>query len=332
MEKLPEDFSSVDYLFLHPDVEAAGVDPAEHYLYYGKNEGRRYTWNKVPAKELLPNEPGFQPIPIVVISFNRGGMLRKVIASYRRQSVPVEIFVHDNGSDDSRTIEILRDLEREGITVFRRAPIRSADELNNVSETLDTIFSHRSKRPYIVTDCDVDLSDAHQEAVATYITLLNTFSFLECVGPMLRIDDVRKSFPLFGRVMNLHIQQFWGQQPQIIELGKSQVAYIRAQIDTTFAVHRSGERFRRLKMGARVYAPFAARHLDWYPHENSTDDESSMLNYRDRSSSEVSHWGNKEYLKEHNVETPRYRSFKVVRLDAQGRVEIMEQLVSSNPL
>jgi len=49
---------------------------------------------------------GREPIPVIVISFNRGDLLRRVVASYRRQSVPVEIVVHDNGSDDPATLKM----------------------------------------------------------------------------------------------------------------------------------------------------------------------------------------------------------------------------------
>ena len=40
--KLPEDFDPELYLELHPDVRAAGVDPAKHYLDFGMKEKRAY--------------------------------------------------------------------------------------------------------------------------------------------------------------------------------------------------------------------------------------------------------------------------------------------------
>lgn len=39
---LPEDFDPKVYLYLNPDVEAAGIDPTEHYLEFGVREGRRF--------------------------------------------------------------------------------------------------------------------------------------------------------------------------------------------------------------------------------------------------------------------------------------------------
>jgi hypothetical protein len=39
---IPPDFDDAVYLFLHPDVAAAGVSPKEHYMHYGFSEGRQY--------------------------------------------------------------------------------------------------------------------------------------------------------------------------------------------------------------------------------------------------------------------------------------------------
>jgi glycosyltransferase involved in cell wall biosynthesis len=39
---LPDDFDGACYLTLNPDVDAVGADPAEHYYYHGRHEGRRY--------------------------------------------------------------------------------------------------------------------------------------------------------------------------------------------------------------------------------------------------------------------------------------------------
>lgn len=43
MNTLPADFVGSEYLELHPDVKAAGVDPAHHYLTHGITEGRHYS-------------------------------------------------------------------------------------------------------------------------------------------------------------------------------------------------------------------------------------------------------------------------------------------------
>ncbi|KAB2696457.1 FkbM family methyltransferase [Ochrobactrum sp. Kaboul] len=40
--ELPSDFDPNIYLNLHPDVAKSNIDPFEHYIKYGANEGRRY--------------------------------------------------------------------------------------------------------------------------------------------------------------------------------------------------------------------------------------------------------------------------------------------------
>ncbi len=39
---LPADFSPDEYLRLHPDVRLSGIDPTQHYLAWGRDEGRAY--------------------------------------------------------------------------------------------------------------------------------------------------------------------------------------------------------------------------------------------------------------------------------------------------
>lgn len=50
---LPADFDPAAYLALNPDVRAAGVDPAEHWLAHGVAEGRRW---RAAAVEGLPED------------------------------------------------------------------------------------------------------------------------------------------------------------------------------------------------------------------------------------------------------------------------------------
>lgn len=47
IESLPEDFDPQIYFELHEDVKKANVDPATHYMSYGKKEGRKYKKEKL---------------------------------------------------------------------------------------------------------------------------------------------------------------------------------------------------------------------------------------------------------------------------------------------
>jgi hypothetical protein len=230
-------------------------------------------------------------LPIIIISFNRGKYLERVVAGYLEQNIPVRIIIHDNGSDDPETLDILRELERHGHTVVRKYKIKDADDLNSVDETVLATLNGKHL-PYAVTDCDIDLSVARNDALQIYIELLAKRRDVDCAGPMLRIADIPQSYPLFGRVMQRHIEQFWHRQPEWISTSVGKVALLTDQIDTTFAVHRAGTPFRRLKPGLRVYQPFEALHLDWYVQDHAHGA------YRASSSPSISHWDSAHALLE----------------------------------
>lgn len=258
-----------------------------------------------------------RPIPAILISFNRGAMLQRVIGGLRRQSTPLDIVVHDNGSADPATIAILRSLEAEGTQVVRNPAIASPEELNNVDTTVQQIFRDRRPGDYIVSDDDVDLSDADPRAVEIYAELLARFE-VACVGPMLRIADVPRDYPLYNHMMNRHIGQFWSRRPRWVETAAGPVGVLDAPIDTTFALHRAGAPFRRLKGGLRVYAPYDARHLDWYPAETERA-------YRDSSSAGISHWNNALSEHRHRSDPLRFTRYFAVRSGANGPEEYLEK-------
>ncbi len=228
-------------------------------------------------------------LPVFIISYNRGLCLRRAVDSYRRLSRNIKIIIHDNGSTDPGTIAILEELNKEGGIVVRRGAIHTPDELNNVNETIQEYFDDWAEPSrYVVTDCDIDLSIASSDALDVYDEILDRYTGVECVGPMLRIHDIPKSYPLYSRVMNRHVEQFWHREPEWVETPYGAVASIECDIDTTFALHRANEPFRRLKKARRVYHPFEAHHMDWY----LTD--AYRTSYFETSSAAISHWNNKE--------------------------------------
>ncbi|WP_459200416.1 rhamnan synthesis F family protein [Pseudomonas tremae] len=52
MSRLPFDFSAVEYLRLNPDVASADMHPAQHYLDFGRAEGRRYQDISIDKQQL----------------------------------------------------------------------------------------------------------------------------------------------------------------------------------------------------------------------------------------------------------------------------------------
>lgn len=262
-----------------------------------------------------------QLIPVFLISFDRGAMLEKVIASIRALSTPTEIVVHDNGSTEPYTLAALQRLSHQGVTVFREKAIVHADELNCVNLSIDRYFANRTPCRYIVTDCDIDMGVADKEALFMYGYFLDRFPNAECVGPMLRIRDIPGSYPLFNHVMNRHIEQFWHQRPSWVETSMGNIAYIAAPIDTTFALHRAGSPFRRLKRGIRVYEPFEALHLDWYGGAD-------VDRYTITSDPQISHWNNlQERILQENA-VLKHTHFIAVRRNCTGFVEYEEMVHS----
>jgi hypothetical protein len=281
-----------------------------------------------PGRTIVPVDTcRTRPTPVFLISFNRGEMLKRVIASIRRLTRPTEIIVHDNGSNDPATKDVLDELEKSGIRIFRYPPIDSADELNRVNETVESFFRNWGEPArYVVSDCDIDMSIAGPLALDVYDELLNKFRKVASVGPMLRIRDIPLTYPLYNRVMNRHIQQFWQHAPSLVDTSFGQVAYLQTVIDTTFALHRAGEAFKRLKTALRVYEPFEAQHLDWYWDE--ADEDAGL--YAGSSSSSVSHWNNNAELLQHRAAPLEFDSFHAVRRMAAGGLEIYKEHVSNN--
>lgn len=258
-------------------------------------------------------------VPIFVISYNRGKYLNCVIASYKRQSVPVEIIVHDFGSNEPETLSALTELEATGVTVVRAARIFSGKQLDLVDRTIAEHFRNSTARTrYVVTDCDVDLTIASVDSLSIYNEFLDRFPEAECVGPMFRIIDVPKSFPLYNRVMNRHIEQFWHKEPEWMETERGdRIAYQAADIDTTFALHRENAPFRRLKHGIRTYFPYEALHLDWY----QTPEDLQNSPYYQCSFEGIGNWSNKiSHAKYSGVEL-EHSEFIYVARGADGRLE-----------
>jgi glycosyltransferase involved in cell wall biosynthesis len=265
---------------------------------------------------------GSEAVPVFLVSFNRGAMLSRAIQAIRQFSRRTDIVIHDNGSTDLATLLILEELEASGIRVFRHPAIKYPDELNQVNDTVDAYFSDRPQRtPYVVSDCDIDVSISHPAALDIYNALLNKYGHINAVGPMLRIRDIPRSYPMFNRVMNRHIEQFWRFIPTLEDTSFGQVAFLESVIDTTFALHRAGKPFKRQEPALRVYEPFEARHLDWYLSESDDDV------YTTTSSENISHWNNRVERARYREVALEYSEFFAVRRGSSGSLEIYEESI-----
>lgn len=257
---------------------------------------------------------GAARIPIFVLSFNRGAQLRAVIGSYRLQRAAIDVVVHDNGSDDAHTLQVLRELETEGVRVRRGPKIHVPAQLEGVEASVADYFGPgRARTRYVVTDCDIDLGVADPRALEVYDELLDRVPAAQCVGPMLRIRDIPRDYPLYNRVMNRHIEQFWRHRPHRLQTAFGTCAVLPAAIDTSFALHRAEFAFRRMRLGLRTYAPFEALHLDWYPQRTAAG-------YRESSSGAISHWDNARQLRAHAREALRFEGFHAIDVEPDGNL------------
>lgn len=255
-------------------------------------------------------------MPVFLISYNRGEVLKQAVHGLMHMSKPVDIVIHDNGSDDEYTLSVLSEFERSGLKVFKSHKLNHPDELNNVQNSISTYFGNDIPlSDYAVSDCDIDLSIAAPDAIDVYQELLYINDNVRCCGPMLRIHDIPKEYPLYNHVMNRHIDQFWKKTPRIIDLNGRKVGVQVAAIDTTFAVHRKHEPFTRLKLGLRVYNPYEALHLDWYI--SNTENQ-----YHHRSNSNIAHWNNHDWFKQNQNAQKLFDHYYVVDYDHTGNLTI----------
>ena len=308
----------IDRAMLHESM----IDPAALRAAFPHQELEEL--REARPRRLLPTGAcRARPTPAFLISFDRGALLERTIESLKRQSRHIEIIVHDNGSTDPDTLAVLERLERCGIRVFRRSALASADDLNMLDETVQAVFANWAEPcRYIVSDCDIDMAVAAPEALDVYDELLNAFRRVESVGPMLRIRDIPPTYPLFNRVMNRHIEQFWRQRPAWAETSFGRVAYLEAPIDTTMAMHRAAEPFCRHKRSLRVYEPYEAQHLDWYL-ESIGD-----TNYASTSEPGISHWNNNAEHDRHKDAELEFQSFYAVTMSDSRVLEVREELVT----
>ncbi len=258
--------------------------------------------------------------PIFIISFNREEQLERVINSYA-QLKDTEVVIHDNGSDNIETVGYLEKLEKRGITVNRFPKIKDQIDLNKVNESIERYFSKHKAVPYIVTDPDIELLPNAKDTVEVYKYFLKKFKDIESVGPMLKIDDIPKNYPLYNETINRHVQQFWQFEPKIMRYKNEDLAYLPAAIDTTFSMHRANSQFKRLTKGIRLYGEYAARHLDWY------DPLIFEKKHYENSSSSIAHWSNKEFYKEFKSVPLKFEQYYDVE-QKNNRLEIIKRKTS----
>lgn len=157
-----------------------------------------------------------------------------------------------------------------------------------VGDNVEDYFSKLPNRQdYIVTDPDIVIDKADSKMLPFYKYLLKSTD-ASVVGPMLRIDDIPDEYPQKRFVIEKHYDLFWSKIPETVEFNGVNYHILSTKIDTTFAMHRGKEKFGRLKSGYRTYAPFLARHIDWYVDWNGSAED--IQHYGKTAAQGVSHF------------------------------------------
>jgi len=236
-------------------------------------------------------------IPVFYIARDRVGVLRKSLDSLAPFREQLQIVLHDNESSFPGMLEYLSELESQGARVYSSKHTGSLEDISeSVAQTIQRWFDDSKSRAqhYVVSDPDIAFEDPPPDLLDIYRAILDRYSEAMVVGPMLRIDDIPDAYPLKEKVIQLHTEQFWHKEPVTVRILNKSIQIQQAPIDTTFGMYRRDFGFKRLNMGVRVYAPYAARHLDWYiDPANMQPDQVYYVNH----ASEVSHWGG-AWLKE----------------------------------
>lgn len=230
-------------------------------------------------------------IPIFVIVHERNEVLKISLDSFFQNiASPIQIILFDQKSTYTPTIDFLKTMEKNGVPVIWNHRNGAMPEM--CADLRVAIREWLSKNPcpyYIVTDPDIALDSCQSNILEFYSYLLQLFKEITCVGPMLRIDDIPDFYPFKDEAIKRHYEQFWKNIPRAIEYLNVKYHILPSMIDTTFAMYRSDFEFKNLNVGLRTYAPYMAKHLDWYiDPQNMTPDQEYYMN---KANYNLAHWG-----------------------------------------
>jgi len=234
-------------------------------------------------------------IPIFIITCDRLNVLKESMQSFHDYIKTLfEIVIIDLGSTYKPTVEFLRGLEHGEVMVYWGGRIKHPRDLNfHVSYTIQDYFKSHPACNYVVTDPDIALDNVDRDILDVYNYLLEILPRITVVGPMLRIDDIPDCYHNKEKVQIRHFREFWSKEINNIKYKNKVIRYISTKIDTTFGMYKEGSQWHRLQNGVRVFAPYSARHLDWYLNsKNLTPDQKHYVEYASKA---ITHWSMGNY-------------------------------------
>ena len=230
-----------------------------------------------------------------MITCDRLEMLKRSMESYRSYiDTPFKIIICDQGSTFKPTVEFIKKLGTNGAKVYWRGQVNKGKAINlardnfGINENIQDYFKSHPKSNYVITDPDIFLDNVNGDILEVYAHLLKTMPQINVVGPMLRIDDIPEYYPLREKLLTRsRHRKFHSAKVHIANYREGQIKYIFAKIDTTFGMYRAGSQWYRLQEGIRTFAPYWAKHLDWYiDPKDLTEDQKYYM----RRASRNAHW------------------------------------------
>ncbi len=233
-------------------------------------------------------------IPIFVLTCDRLESLKRALKSYVDCiGTPFEIVIVDFGSTYQPTVDYIKEMEHDGVKVYWEHPAGHPGHLNITNIPVQTYFHKRPKSNYVITDCDIELDNVKGDILDVYSHLLNAIHSppITSIGPMLRIDDIPDYYPLKKKLVLGGSHTVFHASPSHTVMYKGRkIKYTRAPIDTTFGMYKAGTQWTRLTSGVRLWAPYSAKHLDWYIDPNNLSPDQAY--YMDHASKVITHWSN----------------------------------------
>ncbi len=211
------------------------------------------TTNEVPANEIQPSwaVQKSRSVPVYIVNRDRLKTTRMMVEQLQRVPGARPIIV-DNASTypplldwyETSPVEILR----TGKNLGPRAPWLIGHPLMKECE-------------YVVTDSDLDLSAVPIDALDVLRAGLEQYPDRVKAGLSLETCDLPQYFESTA-IVQAWEAKFWTQR---LDDG-----WWAADVDTTFALYRAGERWPGLRPALRADRPYTARHVPWY---RADDDE-----------------------------------------------------------
>jgi len=255
-----------------------------------------YTMNAVHmkgCKNRTVSVPLDTSIPIFVLTRDRVNSLHESLTSYKRTiQSRYEIIILDHNSTYPGMLSYLDKLKADNVTVHA-LPNVDWHKVLQLSQAIikQYLEAHPKVKYYVFTDPDIAIPQAKPDILLYMAGYLEACPRLNVVRPALPIADVPDTAngTVNGKtqlVSEWHSRN-WKNVPLMAVWNNIGYHFTELAIDTTFAMRRRSLPFNRKQTPAiRIYAPYAARHVDWY--DDGTGEDKSW--YKKRVAGAISHW------------------------------------------